>query len=258
MIFSGQDAKDLDEMKIEIKEKENLFVISPEGKISKDDIGRLVEEMNGYINEHDRVPSLVIVTATAPMWTSFDALKSHLSFIHERQKIVPKVAFVTDSVLLSLAHPLADVFTGAKIRRFKADALDDALNWAAMEEDHPGAITEIEGFPRDVIALRFSGLITSKDYTESLVPLIDSAAKEHDKLKLLCVLDQYFDGYSAGAMWDDMRFGFSHLTTFSKLALVTDIDWIRKSAKLFGSLMPTEVMVFDVDDLDDAKKWILT
>ena len=59
-------------------------------------------------------------------------------------------------------------------------------------------------------------------------------------------------------MWDDMRFGFSHLTTFSKLALVTDIDWIRTSAKLFGSLMPTEVMVFDVDDFDDAKNWIVT
>ena len=245
-------------MKIEIKEKENLIVISPEGVISKTDIEGLVDKMNSYINERDQVPSLVIVTTTAPMWDSFDALKSHISFIHERQKIVPKVAFVTDSVLLSLAHPLADVFTGAKIRRFKADALDDAMNWATIEEDHPGAITEMEGFPRDVIALRFSGLITSKDYTDSLIPLIDAAAKEHDKLKLLCVLDQYFDGYSAGAMWDDMRFGFSHLTTFSKLALVTDIDWIRKSAKLFGSLMPTEVMVFDVDDLDDAKNWIVT
>ncbi len=245
-------------MKIEIKEKENLIVISPEGVISKIDIEGLVEKMNSYINEHDQVPSLVIVTTTAPMWDNFDALKSHISFIHERQRIVPKVACVTDSVLLSLAHPLADVFTGAKIRRFKADALDDAMNWAAMEEDHPGAITEMEGFPRDVIALSFSGLITSKDYTDSLVPLIDAAAKEHDKLKLLCVLDQYFDGYSAGAMWDDMRFGFSHLTTFSKLALVTDIDWIRKSAKLFGSLMPTEVMVFDVEDLDDAKNWIVT
>ncbi|MFK7881532.1 STAS/SEC14 domain-containing protein [Roseobacter sp.] len=245
-------------MKIEIKEKENLFVLLPEEKISKRDIERLVEEMNSYINEHDRVPSLVVVTANVPKWESFDALKSHISFIHERQKIVPKVAFVTDSVLLSLAHPLADVFTGAKIRRFKADALDDALNWAAMEEDHPGAISEMEGFPRDVIALRFSGLITSKDYSESLVPLIDEAAQEHDKLKLLCVFDQYFDGYSAGAIWDDMRFGFSHLTSFSKLALVTDIDWIRKSAKLFGSLMPTEAMVFDVEDLDDAKEWIVT
>ena len=245
-------------MKIEIVSKENLFVISPEGTITEDDIEQLVESVNGYINTYDKVPSLVIVATNAPTWESFEALKSHIKFVRERQRIVPKVAFVTDSRLLSIAHPLADVFTSAKIRRFKAEALDDALNWAAMEEDHPGAITELEGFPRDVIALRFSGLITSADYTASLVPLIDAAAKDHDKLKLLCVLDQYFDGYSAGAMWDDMRFGFSHLTTFSKLALVTDIEWIRKSAKLFGSLMPTEVMVFDVEELDDAKRWIVT
>ena len=98
-------------MKIEIKEKENLFVISPEGKISKDDIEGLVGKMNSYINERDRVPSLVIVTESAPMWESFDALKSHISFIHERQKIVSKVAFVTDSVLLSLAHPLSFILS---------------------------------------------------------------------------------------------------------------------------------------------------
>ena len=245
-------------MKIETRERMNLFIIAPEHKISSKDIEMLVETMNDYINRYDKVPSLVIVTDSAPMWDSFDALKSHLSFVHERQKIVPKVAFVTDSTLLSLARPLADVFTGAKIRRFKSEAFDGAVNWAAMEEDHPGAITRLEGFPRDVIALRFYGLITSQNYAESIVPLIDAASKEHDKLKLLCVLDQYFDGYSAGAMWDDMRFGFSHLTTFSKLALVTDIDWIRKSAKLFGSLMPTEVMVFDGDDLDDAEAWIKT
>ena len=116
----------------------------------------------------------------------------------------------------------------------------------------------MDGFPRDVIALRFSGLITSKDYADQLVPLIDAASKEHDKLKLLCMFDQYFDGYSAGALWDDTRFGFSHFGTFSKLALVTDIDWIAKSAKLFGSLMPTEVMVFDTADLQGATDWIKT
>ncbi|MEQ3728990.1 MAG: STAS/SEC14 domain-containing protein [Tateyamaria sp.] len=245
-------------MKLDLRNRENIMVISPEQAISKEDIDGLVAAMNGYINEYDKVPSLVIKTDSAPMWDSFDALKSHLSFVHDRHKIVLKVAFVTDSVLLSLARPLADVFTAAKIRRFKSEALEDALNWAAMEEDHPGAITQMEGFPRDVIALRFSGLITSQDYSNSLVPLIDEAAKEHDKLKLLCVLDQYFDGYSAGAVWDDMRFGFSHFTTFSKLALVTDIDWIRKSAKLFGGLMPTEVMVFDNDEFEDAKAWIRT
>lgn len=245
-------------MKIEINEQENIVILSPEGKISEGDIQQLVSAMNGYINDHDKVPSLVIVTKNAPMWDSFDALKQHISVVHDRQKIIPKVALVTDSVLLSLVRPIADVFIGAKIRRFKADALEDAMNWAAMQEDHPGAITQMEGFPRDVIALRLSGVITASDYSDTLGPLIDTAAGEHDKLKMLCLLDQYFDGISAGAVLDDMRFGFSHLTTFSKIAYVTDIEWITKSVSLFGSLMPTEVMVFAVDDLDDAKAWIIS
>jgi hypothetical protein len=245
-------------MQIEIRERENVVVVTPKRVISEEDIAQLVQTMNDYINTHDTVPGVVIVADSPPMWTSFEALKSHVAFVQARQKIVPKVALVTDSVLLSLARPLADVFTGAKIRRFKSDAREDALNWAAMAEDHPGAITRLEGFPRDVIALRFSGIITSRDYAETLVPLIDAASQTHDKLKLLCILDQYFDSYAADAVWDDMRFGFSHLTTFSKMAIVTDIDWIAKSARLFGSLMPTEVMVFALSELEDAEAWIKT
>lgn len=88
------------------------------------------------------------------------------------------------------------------------------------------------------------------------MPLIEERAREHKKLKMICVLGNYFDGYSPGAMWDDLRFGFSHLTTFSKLALVTDQEWIRHSARLFSVLMPTEVMIFGLSELDDAKAWI--
>ena len=62
--------------------------------------------------------------------------------------------------------------------------------------------------------------------------------------------------YSAGALWDDPQFGLTHITTFSKLALVTDHDWLRHSVKLFGALMPTEIMVFSMKELDDAKAWI--
>ena len=47
-----------------------------------------------------------------------------------------------------------------------------------------------------------------------------------------------------------------NIATFSKLALVTDHDWLRHSVKLFGALMPTEIMVFSMKELDDAKAWI--
>jgi hypothetical protein len=31
---------------------------------------------------------------------------------------------------------------------------------------------------------------------------------------------------------------------------------MRHSAKLFGPLMPAEVMVFNLDELEDARAWI--
>lgn len=243
---------------IDIRPQENIAVVTPDGPIRDQNIDELTQRINTYINETDRIPNLVLHTKTAPYWANFNALKKHLKFVRGHHDLVKKVAIVSDSKLLWLAKTFVDVFVTAKVRRFNEDSIDDAIAWAQTEEDHPGAIVEIEGLPRDVVGIDIRGLITSQDYSGTLVPLIDHRAQEHDKLKMICVLGDYFDGYSPGAMWDDLRFGFSHLTTFSKVALVTDQEWIRHSAKLFGMLMPTEVMVFDLADLEEAKAWIQT
>lgn len=241
---------------IDIRERENIAIITPKGRLTAASIAALAERINGYINETDRVPNLVIHARDLPFWQDFDALRAHLNFVKNHESIVRKVALVSDSKLLWVARVLVDQFVGAKVRRFNEDALDDAIGWAQMEEDNPGSITEMDGFPADVIAIELNGLITSQDYSDMLVPLVTERAKSHDKLKLLCVMGPYFDGYSAGAMWDDMRFGFGHLTTFSRIALVTDHDWIRTGAKFFGVMMPSEVVVFDMAELDDAKAWV--
>ena len=243
-------------LKIDIRTRENIAIITPEGRISSDQIDALAQQVNDYINEFDQVPNLVLLTKSVPYWQDFNALKNHLKFVRDHHNLVSKVAIVSDSKLLWLAKSVVDHFVTAKVRRFNEDAMDDAIAWAQTKEDHPGAIMQIEGLPSDVVGVDIRGLITSQDYTGTLIPLVTQREQKHGKLKMLCVLGDYFDGYSPGAMWDDMRFGFSHLTTFSKLALVTDQEWIRNSAKIFGMLMPTEVMVFDVADLDDAKHWI--
>lgn len=243
-------------MIVDIRPEENIALLKPGSRISETDIEAVKHAINSYSNDYDKVPNLVIEANSAPLWEDLASLRAHIEFVEERHTLIKKVAIVTDSTLISLVRPLVDVFTGAKVRRFKTEALDDAINWAQIEEDHPGDIVPIDGLPRDVIAVRMAGIITSQDYTDTLMPMVSAAAAEHDKVKLLVLLDQYFDGYSAGAMWDDMRLGFSHLNTFSKVAIVTEEEWIRKGAKLFGALMPAEVMVFDLEDLEDAKSWI--
>jgi len=244
-------------LKVDIRQRENIAIITPDGGLTSDEISELSKKVNDYINETDQVPNLVLYTKSVPYWANFNALKKHLGFVRDHHHLVQKVAIVSDSKLLWLARSIVEHFVVAKVRRFNEDSIDDAIAWAQIEEDHPGAIVEMEGLPSDVVGLDIKGLITSQDYTQTLMPLIAEREKDHEKLKMICVLGDYFDGYSPGAMWDDLRFGFSHMTTFSKLALVTDLEWIRNSAKFFGMLMPTEVMVFDLDELDDAKNWIV-
>lgn len=244
-------------LQIDIRARDNVFIVTPEGQISTDNIKELATKVDGYINETDQVPNLVLHAKGTPHWADFNALKKHLHFIKGHHQVVKKVAIVSDSKLLWLAKSIVDYFVGAKVRRFSEDAIDDAIAWAQIEDDHPGSFVEIEGLPRDVIGIDIKGLITSQDYTDTLIPLIAQRENAQNKLKMICVLGDYFDGYSPGAMWDDLRFGLSHMTTLSKLALVTDLEWLRNGTKFFGMLMPTDVMVFDLAELDDAKVWII-
>ncbi|PRY20473.1 SpoIIAA-like protein [Aliiruegeria haliotis] len=245
-------------MSIEIDSVSNVATVTPDKRLTEADIKELKQRIDDYINEQDKVPNLVVQANEAPIWEDVAAMSSHIAFVKQHHQLVKKVAIVSDSAFISMARPLVDVFTAAKVRHFGTDALDDAANWAAMEDDHPGEVILLDGFPRDVLAVRMAGIITSRDYSETFVPAINAAKKEHGKVKLFCVLDQYFDGYSAGAAWDDMRLGFTDFSTFSKVAIVTDVEWIRKGAKFFGGLSPAEVMVFNLDDMDAATSWIKT
>lgn len=241
---------------IETRRAENVFIMTPKGSITANDIKTVASTIDDYINEHDAIPSLVFRVSELPHWKDFEAMAAHFRLVRDHHKVVPKVAIVSDNSFLAVMRVFVDQFTGARVRRFPVDAFDDAVNWAAMKEDHPGSFIILEDLPSDVIGIDARGLIGAIDYRETLEPLVETKLKQHDKLKLLFVAGPYFDSYSAGALWDDARFGLSHITTFSKLALVTDHDWLRHSVKLFGALMPTEIMVFSMTELDDAKAWI--
>lgn len=243
-------------LKIDLQERENIAVITPDSTITGGDLDHLTNVINDYINEYDQIPNLVIHATHIPHWSSFGALEKHLAFVKNHHRLVKKVAIVSDSKLLWIAKTIVDHFTGAKIRRFEEDAIDDAMAWAKIEDDHPGDVLVMEGFPDDVIGLDFRGLITAKDYEQTIIPLVESKIESKKTVKLLAVFGTYFDGYSAGAMWDDLSIGLKHLTSFDKIAIVTDEEWLRHSTKFFAFLMPSQVMVFSLSELDQAKDWI--
>ena len=56
-----------------------------------------------------------------------------------------------------------------------------------------------------------------------------------------------------GAVFEDMRVGFGHLGQWARIAVVTDIDWIKRAVDLFKLLLPTQTKLFGLAQ-DDGRQ----
>jgi hypothetical protein len=117
-------------------------------------------------------------------------------------------------------------------------------------------IERIEGLPAPVVGLRVSGDVTREDYERVLLPAVASMREDHDKIRLLYVLGDDFDGYSAGAIWEDAKLGAHSLLAWDRIAVVTDADWMRHLIAAFGWMMPGEIKVVGMSGEGEARAWI--
>jgi hypothetical protein len=115
----------------------------------------------------------------------------------------------------------------------------------------------MDHMPTGTIGFEATGRVTREDYEGVLVPAV-TAAMEQGAVRLLYVLGEDFESYSPGAMWSDTRLWAGHRNAWERVAVVTDVDWVEKGVKAFGWLMPGRIRVFDDDDVDQAKLWLVT
>jgi SpoIIAA-like len=114
----------------------------------------------------------------------------------------------------------------------------------------------IQGMADNVVAVSATGKVTGDDYDRLLIPLIEGKLRTYDKIRLLYVLGPGFDGFTAGAMWDDAKIGLKHLTAYERIAVVTDVGWVAGAVKFFAFTIPCPVRVFGNDWLAAAKSWL--
>jgi SpoIIAA-like len=114
----------------------------------------------------------------------------------------------------------------------------------------------LQGLPDGVVGVEAVGEVTAHDYETVLIPAFDAARAGHDKVNVVFVVGERFTGFAAGALWDDTKYGFSHVKGWGRVALVTDIDWMRHLTHAFSWLSPSGMKVFPVAELDAAKAWV--
>ncbi|MCG9696859.1 STAS/SEC14 domain-containing protein [Shewanella sp. Isolate11] len=114
----------------------------------------------------------------------------------------------------------------------------------------------LEGFEHDVVAIKARGVLSSDDYQQKLVPEIESKLKDHSTIKLWYEFSDQFEGISVETLWDDAKLGLFHLTDFSRVAIISDSEWITNMAKLLACMAPCPVQIFSKEHLPQALHWL--
>ena len=99
-----------------------------------------------------------------------------------------------------------------------------------------------------------SGKLT-KEFYEEFVPAVESRIQESGKLKILFVMKD-FHGWTAGALWEDIRFDMKHWNDIQRLAIVGESKWEAGMATFCKPFTGAMVKYFDQEKLDEARQWV--
>ena len=63
--------------------------------------------------------------------------------------------------------------------------------------------------------------MTKADYDTVLIPDLEGKLGRHKKIRLYCEIAPDYLGIDPGAVWEDTKFGFSHLFDWDRAVMVT-------------------------------------
>lgn len=118
-------------------------------------------------------------------------------------------------------------------------------------------IEVLTDMPDGVTGIRASGRISGEDF-RAFAPTM-AALGAAEEIRIVEVIAPDYEGFGPGGLAEDLKMGFGtllrHHAAFKRIAVVSDKDWVRHTMHALGWMVPGEVAVFGLDELDAAKEW---
>jgi hypothetical protein len=110
----------------------------------------------------------------------------------------------------------------------------------------------IEGLPANVVGIVAKGRVTKKDVSEVLIPAIDKALEWHHRLRLYYEIRTRYPG----AAWEEVSLGIGQSTPWERVAIVSDVAWIRHTVTALRLVIPSDIRVFATNQIPEGLAWI--
>lgn len=105
-----------------------------------------------------------------------------------------------------------------------------------------------------LLHVKVTGKLTADGYRE-FAPIVDQLIQEHGKVRILFEMHD-FHGWTAGALWEDIKFDYKHWKDIERLAIVGESKWEEGMAKFCKPFTSATIQYFDHSRLDEARTWL--
>jgi hypothetical protein len=117
-------------------------------------------------------------------------------------------------------------------------------------------IDRLEDFPSNILAFVCHGRVSKAEYDTVVVPAVESALKNNSKVRIYFETASDFRGFDMGAVWEDLKIGMKNLSRWERIAVVTDVEWIKRMVAIFSVLIPGKTKVLPAAEAAQARAWI--
>ncbi|CAJ1500575.1 STAS/SEC14 domain-containing protein [[Mycobacterium] kokjensenii] len=111
--------------------------------------------------------------------------------------------------------------------------------------------------PPGVTGVRVSGRLRG-DELRKIRPLLHERLRDGD-VRIVEVIAPDYDGFGRGGLVEDIKLGLGavlpHHSAFKRIAVVSDKEWVGHVLHALEWMIPGELAVFGLDDLERAKQW---
>jgi hypothetical protein len=118
-------------------------------------------------------------------------------------------------------------------------------------------IEVLPDMPEGVIGIRVSGRLRGDELRE-VKPAIEELLKTGE-IRIVEVIASDYAGFGPGGLVEDLKLGLGtvlpHHSAFKRIAIVSDKEWVAHTLHALAWMVPGELAVFGLDELERAKEW---
>ncbi len=117
-------------------------------------------------------------------------------------------------------------------------------------------LRQMTDMPVGTMGFEAVGEVEDDDWEDTVEPVLRQQIAEGHKLRLLYLLGPGTTEVEGDAVKADTGFRARHASSFDRVAVVSDEDWMRPALSALSFLLPGKARGFRVADLAEAKAWL--